>query len=51
MKRKIHKNHLPRLKELGRRCRQDLKIERRLQQTLQEVLLRGRTKLRKEEQE
>ncbi len=31
IKRTIHRNHLPRLKELGRRCRQHQRIERKLQ--------------------
>jgi hypothetical protein len=51
IKRAIHKNHQPRLKELGRRCKKNWKIERKLQQTFQEVFSRGKTKLKKEEPE
>jgi hypothetical protein len=49
IKRTIHINHRPSLKKLRRRCRQHWKIERKLQETFQEVFSRGRTKLKKEE--
>jgi uncharacterized protein YdcH (DUF465 family) len=46
---RIHKNHRPRFKKLGRRCEQIGKQKKRLEQTLQEVLLKEITELKKEE--